>query len=215
MEQWELNKIKDVIKGWQQEEARRFAIAYTHVEEKYAGYIQGIPQKIKVWHKEASDEELKTLQKEYGWNKVSSFNKGIFFTIESPYLSLDGYLTILSDMKQSVTIKVEVVSDPSLQKLWVKAILKSGENYVEGLAEVPPDTYYDSNTKKEITLRDEKGNLLFGNIEIPTSNAIRKAIAYLVPTGRFPIYRSEYKDHPMIKRFREFVERERNENTSK
>jgi hypothetical protein len=208
MEQWELNKIDDIIEGWQKEEARRFAIAYAHLDERYAGYIQGIPQKVKVWHKEASEEELKALQKKYGWNKVASFNKGIFFTIESPYLSLDGYLTILSDMKGDVTITTEVVSEQLLHKLWVKATIKFGSSYVEGLAEVPLETYYDTNTKKEVVSLDKEGNAIFGNIEIPTSNAIRKAIAYLVPTGRFPIYRSDYMDHPMIKKFREFTKNE-------
>jgi hypothetical protein len=187
MEQWEKDKIKEVITELQKEEARKFAIAYAELPEKYHGYLQTLPQKTKIWFKQIDEEFIKELQKEHGWDKVSQWdNKGkwaVYFTVVSPYLGIDGHLAIFTDRAkghENASIITEVIEIGS--RLLAKAQVKIGREEWQGTVEIPEGE----------------------TVDIPIATAIRKALTY-TGDGRFPVHKTPYGDHPMVTKFREFV----------
>ena len=160
-----------------------------------------------MWFKEADGEFLKELKKEYGWDKVSAWSNSTFFTISMPYLGIDGLIAMFSDKYPDESISIETSLIEASNKLMVKAIVKAGDKvHSEGLAEVPFMTKKEKNSVgkwvAEFVL-DEQGNRIFDSVEIPTSNAIRKALAY-TGLGRFPTYKTEFGDNKFVKEFREF-----------
>ena len=94
-------------------------------------------------------------------------------------------------------------------KLIIKAIVSAngGKVHSEGYAEVPVLTEKQEvpgkKYKVDVEVKNSDGSPIFNNIEIPQSNAIRKALNYL-GIGRFPLHHTSFGDHEMVTKFREF-----------
>lgn len=191
MEEWKIEKIKKAISELKKEEARKFAIAYGELPEKYHGYLQSLPQNVQIWWEAAPDETLKELQKEYGWAKISQFEtqKGngkfrMYYKVEAPYLGIDGHLAMFTDQHKDGSIRTEIQQVG--ERLLVKARVFTENGSFEGVSEIPPKDKVDKHI----------------------ANAIRKALTY-TGDGRFPIHKTEYGGHPMIVKFREFMQKEK------
>ena len=216
MEDWKVKKIKAAITDLKKEEARQFAIAYAELPEEFHGYMQFLPQQTQVWFEQADKEVLDSLKKEHGWDRVSAWNGKTFFTVHMPYLGIDGYLAILAAQYDSYDIKTDVLYMPEVHKILLIAQIKVAQNgvhakSVQGIVDVPYLTKKDpSDNKKKVVVRNEDGDgkAQFDNIEISTSQAIRKAL-HLLGDGRFPLYKTNYGDHAMIAKFRKFVKAEK------
>lgn len=191
MENWEKEKIKEAITVLHKDEARKFAIAYAELNEKYHGYLQTLPQRTKVWYKRIDEEFIKELQKEFGWDKIAQWetkNKwAVYFTAIVPYLGIDGHLIIFADRakekNETVSIKTKVIQIGTLSmRLLAIAQVTMGGNEWYGTAEIG----------------DEE------SVDLTIATAIRKALTY-TGDGRFPVHTTPYGDHPLITKFREFI----------
>jgi len=197
MTDWEKNKIKEVIKEGLITEQRQFMVAYGELAPKYAGFLQALPQKQKIWYKEIDSEFLKELQKEYGWKKVSAWNGSTYFTFELPYLGIDGHLVMFKDNtgKDISSIVTDIIEISN--KLLVKATIICGLHIRVAYYEVPP--LLDG--KKPVF--NTKGEPIYSNIEIPMAQAVKKALDFL-GYGRFPTQKTRYGESTIVKEFREF-----------
>jgi len=142
MEQWEKDKIKTAITDLKKEEVRKFAIAYAELPGNYHGYLQTLPQRVKVWFRQVDEEFIKELQGEHGWDKVSQWeNKGkwgVYYTAIVPYLGIDGHVAIFMDDAEpgeKVAIKTQVVQVGN--RLLAKAQVARGESEWQGTVEIP------------------------------------------------------------------------------
>jgi len=204
MEDWKQNKIIEAIETIKKEEARQFAIVYASLDENTHGYLQELPQKQQVWFEEADKEFLAELKKRYGWDRVSAWNGKTFYETRLPYLGLDGMLQLFNSDYPEGKINVEFMELGS--KTVVVATVTAGEKKSMGVV----DLEYKIGPDKKI-VKDENGKPVFANVEIPVSNAIRKALGYF-KYGRFPTHKTEYGDHPLVIKFREFMLNEKNSN---
>jgi len=192
MDQWEKDKMNEAIAGLIKEEARKFAVAYAELPEQYHGYLQTLPQRTKIWHRQIDETFLKELQKKYNWDKVSQWESNgkwaVYYTAVSPYLGIDGHLAILTDNAKArgcvVSVKTQVTQLGD--RLIAKAQIMVGQDEFQGIVEV------------------SKGE----KVDIPIATAIRKALTY-TGDGRFPVHTTPYGDHPMITKFRDFITKEK------
>lgn len=203
MEEWEKKKITEAIEALKKEEARQFAVVYATLEEKNHGFLQALPQQTKIWYKEVDAEYLKELKNTHGWDKVSAWGGSTFYKISMPYLSLDGALEMFH--KDHPDGKISIEFTELKDKIIVMAVITGGDRRSIGAVDL------DYQYKDKKLVKDENGNPVFENVEIPVSNAIRKALGYF-GYGRFPTHKTEYGDHPLVTKFREFVINEKNPN---
>jgi len=196
MEDWKIAKIKEAVSGLQKEELRRFAVAYSELDEKYHGYLQTVQQTTKVWWEQADPDTMKALQKEFGWDKIGQWdNKGkwsVYYKSIVPYLGIDGHIAIFADKHPDFSITTEVIQVGN--RLLAKASITTGK-WTDG----------SSASTWEGTAEIKDGE----SVDVPVATSIRKALTY-TGDGRFPIHTTPYKDHDLVLKFKEFLEKQKN-----
>lgn len=184
---WEIDKIEERISALKKEEVRQFMIAYSELDEKYHGYLQMLPQSIKIWGTSVDKDELQTLQKKYGFDRI--YQKDFpYYRIKIPYLGIDGYLAIFNDkyvnVKTSITTEIFEIKD----KLVARAMVKAGNKLSIGTIEI------NKNPKTNV----------YENIDVPIATAIRKALTYM-GIGRFALHKTDHGDNATIIAFKNYL----------
>ncbi len=200
LEEFKKKGITDTIDELKKDEARKFAIAYESVGDDLRGYIQELPQNTKVYYESVDADTLKELKKIYGYNRVyvSKSGNGTYYAGRLPYLGIDGYLQLCAEFDySSINIEFKDLKDKTVILAHVTLKKDNVERCATGVVEMAET---DEGTGQPDDQHD---------IEKLVSMAVRKALALAVPTGRFPIHKTEYGDHPMVTKFREFCKNEK------
>ncbi len=196
---WYKDKCNSLIK----EELRQFTVAYGALEACYHGYLSALPQRVKINFRNFSDDDLKKFKKEFKGRTISQWkngdkDSGVFFTVNYPYLGIDGCLAMFNDDNNRTAyadesyIKVER-ADVRGKLVMVAKVYSKSKGLRTGYCEV------------EL----EKGSEdKFINLEIPASTAIRKALV-LFGYGRFPTENTGFGTDPTILEFLEFKKQQR------
>lgn len=204
---WYKDKCNSLVK----EELRKFTVAYGSLDACYHGYLSFLPQKVKINFNNFSDEDLKRLKKEFKGRLISQWknkdkDSGVFFTVNIPYLGIDGCLAMFND--DNMKSPYPVGDCPG------KAYIKVDTAEVKGKLVMVAQVFSMSKGLRtgycEVEL--EKGSKdKFINLEIPASTAIRKALV-LFGYGRFPTENTGFGSDPTILDFLAFKKQQKEKN---
>ncbi len=196
----DLTYVKKNVDAIIKEEQRQFMIAYGHLDEKYHGFLQSLEQYVQIHYETLSDDDLKSLRSEYPGRIFGAWPKEkgkTYFKQRYPYLSLDGFIAIYDDIGEKINIEIEFL-EFNKQPI-VKAIVETSKGKTIGVIGLEPEK-----DKKGVVVVDSEGKFIYPDIDVAVSKALRKAFGYQ-GKGRFPLYKTEYKEDSMILAFREFL----------